>query len=598
MEKHATPTNYGALTTLTTVFFFWGFIAAGNSIFIPFCKHYFHLDQFQSQLIDFAFYGAYYLGALGLFIFSSQTGRDLVGTWGYKRSIVYGLLFSALGAVAMIISVYFDTFTGMLFGLFIVALGFSLQQTSANPFMISLGDEKTGSNRVSFGGGINSFGTLIGPIIVALALFGSFDALKDEETKQQMIATLSLKKVIILYACVGSLFLGIALLFRFSRKLPSGIADDTRTSIGQQVKSGRALATLLIITGLLFGCLAPVFSSYNSDEEKQLVELQQDIDTVFLDEQGEKIAHPTEQQYATEKALVLEKEKILRPLDKKRIMWLSAGLAVILGGLLFANVRGTKQKEGWGAMQYPQLTLGMLAIFFYVGVEVAIGSNLGALLERPAFGGFEHSEITPFVSMFWGSLMIGRWTASVNVFNMKKQSKTILQFIVPLVAFGIILTVFAIIGFDPKPFYWYIICVLIQIAASFLTKDRPAFTLTVFGILGTAALVTGLLTTGITAVFAFLSAGLFCSIMWPCIFSLSLAGLGKYQAQGSAFLVMMILGGAIIPPLQGKLADIVGIQGSFFVGAVCFIYITFFAVYVNRLLKKQGVSLDESSAAH
>ena len=100
-----TKTNYGALSTLTTVFFFWGFIAAGNSIFIPFCKHYFGLDQFQSQLIDFAFYGAYYLGALGLFVFSTMTRKDLVSTWGYKKSIVQGLLFSALGAAMMIVSV-------------------------------------------------------------------------------------------------------------------------------------------------------------------------------------------------------------------------------------------------------------------------------------------------------------------------------------------------------------------------------------------------------------------------------------------------------------------------------------------------------------
>ena len=63
------PTNYGALGTLVTVFFFWGFIAAGNSVFIPFCKHYFNLDQFQSQLIDFAFYLAYYVGALLLFAY-------------------------------------------------------------------------------------------------------------------------------------------------------------------------------------------------------------------------------------------------------------------------------------------------------------------------------------------------------------------------------------------------------------------------------------------------------------------------------------------------------------------------------------------------
>src|ERR1700740_191934 len=63
--------NTGALSTLVTVFFFWGFIAAGNGVFIPFCKHYFHLDQFQSQLIDFAFYLAYYVGALVLFAYGA-----------------------------------------------------------------------------------------------------------------------------------------------------------------------------------------------------------------------------------------------------------------------------------------------------------------------------------------------------------------------------------------------------------------------------------------------------------------------------------------------------------------------------------------------
>ena len=114
-------TNKGALLTLTTVFFFWGFIAAGNSVFIPFCKNFFQLDQFQSQLIDFAFYMAYYMGALALFIWGSSKEKDIVGSWGYKKSIIYGLLFSALGAIAMIISVKFNTFSGMLFGLFIVA---------------------------------------------------------------------------------------------------------------------------------------------------------------------------------------------------------------------------------------------------------------------------------------------------------------------------------------------------------------------------------------------------------------------------------------------------------------------------------------------
>jgi FHS family L-fucose permease-like MFS transporter len=538
-------TNYSALTTLTTVFFFWGFIAAGNSVFIPFCKSYFNLDQFQSQLIDFAFYGAYYLGALGLFVFGSSTGKDLVGSWGYKKSIVYGLLFSAIGAGAMIISVYLNMFSGMLLGLFIVALGFSLQQTSANPFMIALGDEATGSSRINLGGGINSLGTTIGPLVVSLALFGTASAISEE-----MIQSLSLSKVILLYACVGGLFIGIAALFAFSKKLPAGKIQVDTANVEEE-KAAKAKRLLLVITGLLIVCFAPVFYSYKSGLN-----------------------------WSIEDA------------EKLRIIGWSSGLVVTIAGLLYGFFKGKKLKSGWGAMQYPQLTLGMLAIFVYVGVEVAIGSNLGELLKQPAFGSHESSEIAPFVAMYWGSLMIGRWAGAINAFELKNSTKQILRFIVPLIAFGVILGLTAAAGYQVNQLYWYIVCVLIQIVAFFATNDKPALTLSVFGGLGAIATIIGLFSTGLIAVYAFLSAGLFCSIMWPCIFSLSLAGLGKYQTQGSAFLVMMILGGAIIPPLQGKLSDIIGIQSSFIVGTICFAYLTFFALFIRRVLRNQGVDFE------
>ena len=102
----------------------------------------------------------------------------------------------------------------------------------------------------------------------------------------------------------------------------------------------------------------------------------------------------------------------------------------------------------------------------------------------------------------------------------------------------------------------------------------------------------GLFTSGNLALFAFLSGGLFCSIMWPCIFTLSIAGLGKYTSQGSAFLIMMILGGAIIPPLQGKLADIesIGIQNSYWIAVACFGYLLFYAFRTKQVLDKQGVT--------
>ena len=548
------PTNYGALGVLVTVFFFWGFIAAGNSVFIPFCKHYFHLDQFQSQLVDFAFYTAYYIGALGLFAYGAFGGKDLVAKWGYKRSIVYGLLFSALGAAAMIIGVNANLFAGMLVGLFIVALGFSLQQTAAQPFAISLGDPSTGMGRVNMGGGVNSFGTMIGPIVVGLALFGTTAAITDEQ-----IASLSLSKVIVLYAGVGTLFIAAAALFFFSKKVPSGISTEKTES------ANKALYSLLIMTGLLVVMFVPVFNSYKTDP-----------------------------------ATLTDVEK--HALETYRMKWLFGAMAVVVLGLLFSNFRARKKPDGWGAMKYPQLVLGMLGIFVYVGVEVTIVSNFSELLKQPDFGGWQSSQVAPFISMYWGSLMIGRWTGAIPVFNLKPSTKQILMFIVPLVAFGIVLGVNAILQYDVTPLYYYVICVLVQIAAFYISKNKPARTLLIFSLLGLLAMVIGLTSTGKVAIYSFLSGGLFCSIMWPAIFNLSIAGLGKYATQGSAFLIMMILGGGIIPPLQGKIADYLqskstvvgyGIHQSYWVAVICFGYLAFFGFAVKGILKKQGINYED-----
>lgn len=594
-------TNYNALATLSSVFFFWGFIAAGNSVFIPFCKNYFHLDQFQSQLIDFAFYLAYYLGALLLFILSSAFGKDYVARWGYRKSIVYGLLFSAFGSAAMIVSVYANLFPGMLLGLFIVALGFSLQQTSANPFMILIGDERTGGNRISFGGAINSLGTTIGPLIVALALFGTSAAISDD-----MIKSLSLTKVIILYACVGMLFVGVSALFALSKNLPDGKLVE-QTASEPLEKSPKAMLTLLVMTLFLAICFIPVFSSYKSDSAIKISKLEQECDSIAKMDtlfDAKKKNSPeiilNHNQYKHDIAEIKSDVHLLKePLEMNRLMWLSTGLLVILSGIFFAFFRGSKQQTGWGAMRYPQLSLGMLAIFVYVGVEVAVGSNLGELLKQKSFGSHSSSQIAPYIAMFWGSLMIGRWSGAINAFDLSDKLKIRLKIIVPIAAFGLVLGLTWISGYSIEALYWYVACVVVQLIAFIVTNDKPALTLSVFGILGVLAILIGINTSGTIAIYAFLSCGLFCSIMWPSIFSLSLAGLGKYQAQGSAFLVMMILGGAIIPPIQGKLSDVLGIQFSFIIGGVCFLYLTLFALIVRSLLKKQGVSLDDSgSHAH
>ena len=136
---------------------------------------------------------------------------------------------------------------------------------------------------------------------------------------------------------------------------------------------------------------------------------------------------------------------------------------------------------------------------------------------------------------------------------------------------------------------------------SICSKDKPARTLLIFAGLGLISMVIGIMTTGPIAIYAFLSGGLFCSIMWPAIFHLSIAGLGKYTTQASAFLIMMILGGGVIPPIQGKVADYVqsqssvpgfGIHQSYWVAVFCFVYLAFFAFVVKGVLRKQGIDFE------
>jgi len=554
-------TNYSALSTLVTVFFFWGFIAASNGVFIPFCKTYFNIDQFQSQLVDFAFYGAYYFGALALFVVSSTTGKDVLNKWGYKNGIIYGLLISSIGALAVLPAVNnaqmgdAQVFYYVLIAYFIVALGFSLQQTAAQPFAISLGDPAKGSHRLNLAGGVNSFGTTIGPIVVALIIFGSTPLSGDELNNLINKGEIQISTIQYLYLGVTALFLGAAALFYFSKKLPSADGETTFET------ARKAMVILLLITVVISVCFALVFVSYGSTNFS------------FFKEH----------------------------LEEKRLLLLVISLLIILVGLIFAYWQSAKNPSGWGAMQKPQLLLGMIAIFTYVGVEVTIQSNLGELLKFVAdetkklnplgLKVMNDAEIAPYISLYWGGLMIGRWVGAITVFNPAKGLKKVLYILVPYIAFGVILLVnFG--AYSLVDIVAFSICVAVQIGGFFLAKDAPVRTLKIFSLLGVIGMLIGLFAHGNLALYAFLCGGLFCSIMWPCIFSLSIRNLGKYTSQGSAFLIMMILGGAIIPPIQGKLADIIGIQPSYWIAVFCFLYLLIYAYMTKNVLAKQGVETD------
>ena len=540
--------NNSALFTLITVFFFWGFFGASNGVFIPFCKTYFQIDQFQAQLVEFAFYGAYFIGALILFIWSSYSKKDILNNWGYKKGIIYGLIISIFGALIMYPSVngaeQGDTqvFYYVLIALFIIGLGFSLQQTAANPFAVSLGDPSTGSNRLNLAGGVNSFGTAIGPILIAFVLFGSASEVNWE--------IIELSSVQGLYIAVAIAFLLVAGFFYVSKNLPDAKNDEPFES------ASKAKTMLIIMTVIMTICFGWIFYSYTPAFENSTIE----------------------------------------DLEITRLTLTIVCLLSVFALIFIANSSANKNSVGWGALKYPQLAWGMLAIFTYVGVEVTIQSNLGELLKADIGEGLnaiglpvlDEAQSAKYIALYWGGLMIGRWTGSIGAFDISESLKRILLFITPFIAFGVVIAVNAFSNpLTISEIGIFSLLIVIQIFGFYLAKDNALKIMAIFSLLGVIAMLVGIFGSGEIALFAFLTGGLFCSIMWPCIFSLSITGLGKYTSQGSSFLVMMILGGAIIPPLQGKLADIFGIITSYWVAVICFVFLLLYSVTTKQILSKQ-----------
>ena len=169
----------------------------------------------------------------------------------------------------------------------------------------------------------------------------------------------------------------------------------------------------------------------------------------------------------------------------------------------------------------------------------------------------------------------------------------ILRFLAPYLAFGVFLLVNAIAKHDLTPFYIYALIILVLILADIASKGNPARMLFIFSALGILALIIGMSTSGMTSVYAFISVGLFCSTLWPCIFTLAVSGLGKHTSQGSSFLIMMIMGGGFISLLQGYIADVTTIHTSYIVGVLCFAYLAFYAWKVTAILKKQGIVFEK-----
>ncbi|MFN6970808.1 MAG: sugar MFS transporter [Rheinheimera sp.] len=205
-------------------------------------------------------------------------------------------------------------------------------------------------------------------------------------------------------------------------------------------------------------------------------------------------------------------------------------LAAIFAFLKLPTVSEHHQTEiadadSGSAWQYSHLVLGALGIFVYVGGEVAIGSFLVNFLGEPHIAGLPEATAAGYISYYWGGAMIGRF-----------------------------------------------------IGAAVMQKIAAGKVLAFNAVAAALLVIVAITMSGAVAMWAILAVGLFNSIMFPTIFSLAVTGLGKYTSQGSGVLCLAIVGGAIVPLLQGMLADSIGLQMSFILPVFCYVYICYYGL--------------------
>jgi FHS family L-fucose permease-like MFS transporter len=437
-------TYHGPFAIMTSLFFMWGFMTVWNDILIPRFKEAFTLNYFQAMLVQFAFFGAYFIGSLIYFIISVTAG-DPIAKIGYKNSIVISLLVSALGSALFWPAASVISYGLFLVALFIVGLGFAMLQIAANPYVTILGPERTASSRLNLAQGFNSVGTTIGPLIGGYLIFQYFN------------------------------------------------------------QAG------------------------------------------------------------------------MHGADSVKIPYLFIHLPHIGEG---------KIEKGAGALKFPHVVLGIIAIFMYVGAEVSVGSSIINFLGQPSIAGLSAIEASKYVSLFWGGMLIGRFMGAVELSEMKPINKNIFLAAIPILGFIIILI---LRGWDVVQDYLpllFLCWLMFQFG-----KANAGRSLTIFMITIVILLTTAIIAGSTVAMWCVVGVGLFSSIGWSNTFSLALEGTGVLKSQVSSLLVMAIFGGALLPPLQGHIADLGGLRISYIVPLIAYLYVAFYGFIGHKIGRNRKLTV-------
>jgi len=249
---------------------------------------------------------------------------------------------------------------------------------------------------------------------------------------------------------------------------------------------------------------------------------------------------------------------------------------------------GEVRKSVW---KYPHVLLGALGIFMYVGAEVGNAGLIVNYLRLPEKGGLSVEAASRFAAIYWGGAMIGRFFGAVMLSDIKSAARKYM-YVAGILVLALFAGAFVTGSYSSEGAYdwnwkygaFFLIIAVINVIIMQIGAGKDTRTLAVFA--GVAALLalTTALTTGQVALWTVVSIGFFNSVMFPNIFSLGVKDLQKGElSKASGIINSLILGGAIIPLIMGKIADTAGYTWAFIVPAVCYIYILFFALKGSQI---------------
>lgn len=525
-----------AMAVTTTIFFMWGFLTVLNDILIPHLKSVFELNYAQAMLVQFTFFGAYFLMSL-------PAGR-VVAALGYKKGIVAGLAVAAVGAFGFWPAAQLHSYAAFLAALFVLATGITVLQVAANAYVALLGPERTSSSRLTLAQAMNSLGTTIGPkfgglLILSAAVTLIPPALRNAPETVQLVQTLNNAPVTQTIDAIRQ---------SPPDRLVAALNDASATALDRLPAKDLADSFVRLpaepmaqVLGTLSG--APLLATLSDMSPQQLAALPAATLATALDKLASSRlnADDTAQFAKVRASLTPETTQQLASYRQKQaelvqVPYIGLGIALLVlavGVWLFRLpplTESTEQADSshhtlMDALRHSHVFFGVLAIFFYVGAEVSIGSFLVNYLSLPEIGHMSEQAAANHVVYYWGGAMVGRLAGSA-----------------------------LLVYFNPRKL------------------------LAAFAAVAAVLVATTMLTHGDVAMVSVIAIGLFNSIMFPTIFALGIERMGPLTGKASSLLIMAIVGGALVPLAQGVLADHMGIQHAFILPLLCYGYIIFYGL--------------------